>query len=448
MNDLIDRFVFESRDRAFPAATPRRQRLFALPGKVDAVIGMRRSGKTWLLFDRISTLLAEGVTRERILYVNFEDERLRPLSAGDLQEFPEALYRHRPESRDELCHFFLDEIHVVPGWEQFVRRLSDDGKVQVAVSGSSAALLSREIATSLRGRSLATEVLPFGFDEALRHQGIDTPRRFPVDARTRSTLERAFGRYMEVGGFPEVQKYPAEIRIRMLQEYAQVAVFRDVVERHAVGHVQALQQVVRQLLAAPAQSLSVNKLFQGLKSQGFRLAKDTLYSDLRHLEDAFLIGTVEIDSPSARVRMTNPRKCYLIDPGLAHAFSLRAAANPGHLLENIVYLELRRRGYEIAYILTASGREVDFVVRKAKTESEMIQACADMTDPGTRQREISAIEEAFNEGRAKRATIVTLRQEETIRVGRRAVRLVPAWRWLLEGLPRGATHTLRVSHDR
>ena len=163
---------------------------------------------------------------------------------------------------------------------------------------------------------------------------------------------------MGVGGFPEVQKYPAETRIRTLQEYAQVAVFRDVVERHAVGHVQALQQVVRQLLAAPAQSLSVNKLFQGLKSQGFRLAKDTLYSDLRHLEDAFLIGTVEIDSPSARVRMTNPRKCYLIDPGLAHAFSLRAASNHGPLLENIVYLELRRRGYEIAYLLTASGREL------------------------------------------------------------------------------------------
>lgn len=435
MNDLIDRFVFEARERVFPSATSRRQRLFALPGKVDAVIGMRRSGKTWLLFERIRTLLAEGVPRERILYVNFEDERLRPLSVSNLQEFPEALYRHRPASRDELCHFFFDEIHVVSGWEQFVRRLSDDSKVQVAVTGSSAALLSREIATSLRGRSLATEVLPFGFDEALRHQGIDPPHKFPVDARTRSTLEQALGRYLEVGGFPEVQNYQAETRIRMLQEYAQVAVFRDVVERHAVGHVQALQQVVRQLLAAPAQPLSVNKLFQSLKSQGFRLAKDTLYSDLRHLEDAFLIGTVEIDSPSARVRMTNPRKCYLIDQGLAHAFSLRAAESPGRLLENIVYLELRRRGYEIAYVLTASGKELDFVVRKAQTEPELIQACTDMTDPGTRQREISAIEEAFKEDRARKATIVTLRQEETIRIGRRAVRLVPAWRWLLEGLP-------------
>ena len=116
MKQLIDRFVFEARGRAFPSVTPRRLRLLGLPGKVDSVIGMRRSGKTWLLFDRISTLLAGGVDRERILYVNFEDERLRPLTAGDLQEFPEALYRHRPQSRDERCFFFLDEIHVVPGW--------------------------------------------------------------------------------------------------------------------------------------------------------------------------------------------------------------------------------------------------------------------------------------------------------------------------------------------
>ena len=437
MKDLIDRFVFESRSRAFPALTPRRVRLLGLPGKVDAAIGMRRSGKTWLLFERIHALVAKGVPRERILYVNFEDERLRPLSAGDLQEFPEAIYRLTPEARDQTCYFFLDEVHIVPGWEQFVRRLCEGTKAQIAITGSSAALLSREIATSLRGRSLATEVLPFGFDEALKHAGIEPPNRFPVPARTRSTLERAFGRYMEMGGFPEVQNYPPEARIRLLQEYAQVAVFRDVVERHAVTHVHALQQVVRQLLAAPAQPLSVNKLFQSLKSQGFRLAKDALYADLRHLEDAFLIGAIEIDSTSARVRMTNPRKCYLIDHGLAHAFSLRAAANPGHLLENIVYLELRRRGFDLAYALTASGKEIDFVARRAKTDPEMIQACADMRDPRTRQREIAALEEGFREGRAKRGTIVTLREEETLTIGRRRVRVVPAWRWLLEGLPAG-----------
>ena len=434
MRDLIDRFVFESRGRAFPAVTPRRQKLFALPGKVDAVIGMRRSGKTWLLFERIAALIAQGIPRERILYANFEDERLRPLQAGDLQEFPEALYRQRPEARDERCYFFLDEIHVVPGWEQFVRRLTEEGHVQLAITGSSADLLSREIATSLRGRSLATEVLPFGFDEALRHAGLEAPRKFPVLAKTRSVLERAFTRFMEVGGFPEVQNYPPEARIRLLQEYAQVAVFRDVVERHGVGHVHALQQVVRQLLATPAQPLSVNKLFQSLKSQGFRLAKDAVYADLRHLEDAFLIGTIEVDSPSARVRMTNPKKCYLIDHGLAHAFSLKAAASRGHLLENMVYLELRRRGFDLSYVLTPSGKEVDFIARKARREPEMFQACADMADPATRQREIGALEEAFREGRATRGTIVTLREEETIRIGRRSVRLVPAWRWMLEGV--------------
>lgn len=432
MRETIERFVTDFQARPLPPLTRRRVRLAGVAGKADVAVGMRRSGKTFLLLQRIGELLESGVPRERILYVNFEDERLLPLAAADLNEFPEALYRLHPEVRDATCYFFLDEVHVVPGWERFVRRLVEGGGAQVALTGSSARLLSREIATSLRGRSLTTEVLPFGFDEALRHAGVGLPARFPVAGRVRSVLEKQLRRYLEVGGFPEVQALPAETRVRVLQDYVHVAVFRDVVERHGVAHVGALQQLVRQLVAAPAASVSVHKLFLGLKSQGFRLGKDAVYEDLRHLEDAFLLFTTELDAESARVRMVNPRKCYLVDPGLAHAFSLRAGRNVGHLLENVVYLELRRRGYHLSYALTKNGREVDFVARRPGAPAELIQACADLSDPGTRTRELEALRDALREGRGSRATVVTLADEQSLTIERRRVRIVPAWRWLLE----------------
>jgi uncharacterized protein len=215
----------------------------------------------------------------------------------------------------------------------------------------------------------------------------------------------------------------------------QVAIFRDVVERHGVAHVAALHQLVRQLVAAPASALSVHKVFQALKSQGFRLGKDAVYEYVRFLEDAFLLFTVEIDSDSARARMVNPRKCYLVDTGVAQAFSPRAQANTGQLLENVVYLELRRRGYETTYLRTPGGHEVDFVARKRGEPVELLQVCADLS--AARERELGALGEALKAGRGRRATVVTLAEEETVTLARRRVRVVPIWRWLLEGQSSG-----------
>ncbi|MEW6364938.1 MAG: ATP-binding protein [Acidobacteriota bacterium] len=444
MREIIERFVADFQTRELPAFTPRTVKWPVVPGKANAVVGMRRSGKTFFLLQRIAELGSEGVPRRLILYVNFEDERLLPLATRDLQEFPDALYRLYPENRDALCYLFLDAIHVVPGWEHFVRRLVEEGRVQVAVTGSSARLLSREVASSLRGRSLTTEILPFSFEEALRNRGIQPPERFPVPERLRSILEKQFREYIHTGGFPEVQAMSAELRTRVLQEYVQVAVFRDVVERYAIAHVAALHQLVRHIVSAPARLLSVHKVYQALKSQGFRLAKDAVYDDVRFLEDAFLLFTVERESSSTRVRMVNPRKCYVADPGIAGAFSQRASQGIGYLLENIVYLELRRRGCDLTYMVTHDGHEVDFVARRAGKPDELIQVCADLRDGATRERELQALREGLQEIGSARCTIVTLGDEETIALGRRRVRAVPAWRWLLEDR---ATTVIATAHS-
>ncbi len=435
LSDQIDALVADFQDRDLPALTPRTLSLPGMPGKVDAVVGMRRSGKTYFLYQQLQERIESGIGRDRLLYLNFEDERLLPLSAGDLHLVPEALYRRFPESRDQLCWFFFDEIQNVPEWQRFVRRLVDSEKVAIVLTGSSAKLLGREIATSLRGRSLASELLPFSFEEALRHAGVEVPGEWPATSRQRSLLENRFEAYLEVGGFPEVQGTTTELRRRILQDYVDVVLFRDVVERHRVENLPALRYLQRRLLAHPARKFSIHRLHNDLKSQGIPAAKDSLYRYLDHLEDAFLLFTVTIASASARARQVNPRKCYLIDPALAAATSFRASRDLGHLLENIVYLELRRRGCSVWYVNASSGYEVDFLAQDRMGGQALIQVSADLSDPRTRRRELRALEAAMEEREIERGTLITLREEGSIDLAGRPVRLVPAWRWLLEGRP-------------
>jgi len=429
---LLDRLLADFEDRELPTLTPRRVELPELPGKADVVVGMRRSGKTYLVYQKIRELLDSGVGRDRLLYLNFEDERLLPLDVADLHRIPEAHYRRHPESRGEKCWFFFDEIQNVPGWERFIRRLLDTEKLAITVTGSSARLLSREIATHLRGRSLATELLPFSFAEALAHAGVEVPETWPPPARQRSLLEHRFDRYLATGGFPEVQELEPELRTRVLQDYVDGVLFRDVVERHGVDNLPALRYLERSLLARPANKFSIHRYYNDLKSQGIRVGKNTLHEYLQHLEDAFLVFTVTIASRSERARQINPRKCYPIDPALAAATSFPASRDLGHLLETVIYLELRRRGYTVAYVHTGGGHEVDFLAQHTSGHRLLLQVAAEMGSEATRRRELRALEAAMEEEGLDRGIVVTLREEENLETGSGPVRVVPAWRWLLE----------------
>lgn len=422
---LFDELVADGRARELPAATRRRVALPWLPRKADAVVGMRRTGKTWLLLQRMRELLDAGIPRADLLYLNFEDERLGDLTAADASAIIEAHYRSNPSARDRPCAFFFDEIQLVAGWERLVRRLIDSDNAHVCVTGSSAKLLSREIATSLRGRSIATEVFPFSFLEFLDHRGIGASAR-PA-ARQRSAIEQAAGEYLRRGGFPEVQTIDEPTRVRVLQDYLDVVILRDIVERHSVANVAALRRFVRQLMNCPAGSFSVHKLHADLKSQGLTLGKDSLYAWLDHLEDAYVFFTVPIHAASERARQTNPRKAYAIDPGLVTACARRGSADTGQLLETAVFLELRRTTHEISYLRTRTGTEVDFF-----TDDGLVQACAMIEDPATRDREVGALRAAMAELGHRRATIVTLYTDDEIRVDEGVIQVTPMWRWAIE----------------
>jgi uncharacterized protein len=323
MDELLERIIIDFHERELPPLTPREIRLPWLPRKVDSVMGMRRSGKTWFLFQVAAERIAQGHSKESVLYLNFEDERLQPLDAQDLHRVLDVFYRLHPALRDEECVFLFDEIQVVPGWERFIRRVVDTENVRICVSGSSAKLLSHEIASSLRGRALATEVFPFSFAEALRHQGLDVPNPRRVGSALRARLENRLRKYLLEGGFPEVQGLDDHLRRRVLQDYVNVVILRDVIERHRVASPVPLRHLTRHILHAPAELLSVNKLYNDFRSRGIAVSKNTLHELLEHLTEAFLVFTVPIHTSSERARQVNPRKVYPVDPGLARSVSTR-----------------------------------------------------------------------------------------------------------------------------
>lgn len=410
MQEIIRQKIVDSLASAPPAFTRRDVRVPGVPGKAKAIIGPRRAGKTTFLWQVLTQKLEQGSSREELLYFNFEDERLAGLEAGDLHLVADEYYRLHPELRDRReVVLFLDEIQNVEGWEQFVRRLLDSEKVDIFLSGSSARLLSREVATSMRGRAMEALVYPFSFGEALRHRGMEpekTVDRLPKAER--SMVDRALRDYLTHGGYPEAQGIETRDRFELLRGYVDAVILRDVVERHSVSQPVALRWMVRHLLGNAGGSFSVHKFHADLQSQGLAVAKDTVHAFVAHVEDAFLVRTISIAADSERKRMSNPRKSYPIDPGLIPVFDRSGRANLGHALETVVALELDRRGAETAYVRTAGGREVDFLSRFPEGRQELIQVCSSLEDPATRERELRALDEAGEEYPRARKILVTL----------------------------------------
>jgi len=263
-------------------------------------------------------------------------------------------------------------------------------------------------------------------------------KSWPVGPRTESRLASLADRYLEEGGFPDALDLPPFDRVQRLQDYVELVTLRDVVERHRVENITALRHLTRALFASTANGFSVSSLHGACTSQGIRVGKGTLLDYLDHLVDAYLVFLVPIRTRSEKQRIVNPRKVYAIDPGLALAMHTGGATNTGARLENQVYLELRRRlGRRakdcVGYYRTASGFEVDFAVDPPTPGGQLllIQSCAALSDPETRDREVRALQDAMAETGVRRSTIVTLADRESIEGEGGMVQVIPAWEWIL-----------------
>ena len=433
--DLLKEIILDFQEGDLPTGVPRRLDAVAIPGKATVIIGPRRSGKSTFLFQLVERLSGDGVSRRDILYINFFDDRLRHLRHDGLQAVLDAYFSLYPEKKNaRTVYCFFDEIQVVPGWESFVDRVMRTERCEVYITGSSAAMLSREIASQMRGRALSWELFPFSFGEYLDYKGVDGGG--PPSGRRRMLIQKAFDDYWEVGGFPEVAGVDRPLRIKIHQEYWSAMLFRDLIERHDIAHPRAVSELGHRLIENAASLYTVNRLTGYLKTLGHRAPKSAVSDYLHWFEDAFFLFTVRVFDASLARANTNPKKIYCVDHALVRSVSSGVLVNAGHLLENLVFAGLRRVTPDIAYYKTRTGHEVDFVARMPDGTLKLVQVCESLADPTTRTRETRALARAMAELDLSSSTVVTREApseaDRSIEVDGRTIDVVPAWRFLLE----------------
>ena len=384
MKTVLKRIIADFHQASLPAF---RRRALEVPlnlEKIVTIIGPRRAGKTFFLYQVMTDLEDLGVARREILYLNFEDERLD--LAGDNDLIFDAYRELNPDQDLSRVYFFFDEIQELPNWEKFVRRVSDTISNHIFLTGSNSKLLSSEIATSLRGRGLSFEILPLSFSEYLYFQ--DLPTNVPVSSKDKALAGRAFEEYCLWGGFPEVVAMDKRYKTQVLQEYFNVMLYRDLVERHRIADPAILKYLLKRLIGSFTKEFSINKLYNDLKSRGFSIGKDSLYRMIDKIFSIYMLARVERYDPAVVRREMSNRKVYLYDNGFATAMHYSFAEDRGKLLENLVFRHLREKTEEIYFV--RNGWECDFVAFPPGAKPLLFQVTARL-DRNNLAREVKGL---------------------------------------------------------
>jgi len=394
--------------------------------RVISIIGPRRAGKTYFMFQQIGKLLNEGIEKERILYVNFESDLLVGVTVEDLRKMIEIFYEIYPTNKNKKVYLFLDEIQNVPNWEKFVRSIMDFENVQIFISGSSSKLLSKEVATMLRGRSLPYYIFPFSFKEFLKAKGFEVEKY--LSSFQRAKLMNFVEEYMKFGGYPEAVLYPEE-REKILKEILDVTIYRDIVERFGVKNTKLVRLLLKQLILSTF--FSVHSFFNYIKSLGMRVSKNTIYNYSEYFSDALIVIFLRKFSYSYReIEQTKP-KIYFIDNGL---LSISGVESKSRLMENAILVEMIKRGLvpnENIFYYQRNRHEVDFVVVEKMKVKKLIQVCYDLSDIETKKREVRSLIEVMKEFRLKEGLIITMDFEGQEKIGDKKIVYKPFWKWLV-----------------
>lgn len=368
--------------------------------------------------------MRKGVGIQQILFINFDDERLQ----FDIQEFDLILQSYRelyPRISMEEVYFFFDEIQNFNGWEGFVRRVYDSESKNIFITGSNAKMLSSEIASSLRGRTLQFEVFPLSFDEFCRFRNIGNNRYNKAD---KARLIESFQRYLKLGGFPELLLNDFKHFYHILQEYYHVMLYRDLIERYRIKNLPALKYFIRRILANITKPTSVNKIFNELKSAGITIGKNSLYEWIDNLESVYLFFALPKYDPSLVKENAADKKYYCIDNGLQSALSTSLSNNLGALLENTVFLWLRRSINMNQRLHYFNGKkECDFVVSDTNRVLYLIQSSWDISENETLNRELTGLCEASARLQCNNLYLINSDKEEDIVKDGKLIKIRPAW---------------------
>ena len=376
--------------------------------KIISLIGARRSGKTYLLYQTIDRLLGQ-IEKSQIIFINFEDERL-DITAEELDLILQGYRELYPENNLELCYFFFDEIQNVTGWEKFVRRLFDTTSKHIYLTGSNAKMLSTEISSSLRGRSISYEVYPLSFHEYLSFKEISVDLYV---SETKGAVYNALETYLSSGGFPElIGVKDSDLLNRILQEYFDVMLFRDLVEHYEIKNIIALKFFLKRIFASSTKQISINRIYNDLKSGGIKIGKNSLYDFMRMAESIFMVHTIKKYSSKISIQEFGERKVFTIDNGLLNAVVFQFSSDIGKMMEQTVFWELKRRNYSIHFL--KNGFECDFVTVSVDGSKDIIQVCYDISDPYTLKREVKGLIAAAKELGLKKGTIITYENRDIL----------------------------------
>ncbi len=391
--------------------------------KIISLVGIRRSGKSYLLFDLINKLRKKRLG-ENIIYINFEDDRLIGISVKDLEGLIEAYFELFPKKREEKIYIFLDEIQIVPDWEKFVRRVYDTLNCNIFITGSSSKLMSKEIATSLRGRSITYEIFPLTFYEYLNFKKVKVD---VYSSKNLSFIKSFFYSYIKEGGFPEIAlEKSKDVKTRILRDYVDLIVYRDIIERYKIKNLNLLKFLIKYIFSNPATLCSFNKLYNNLKSMGYKVSKDTLFDYFEYLNEAYAAFLVPIFKSSIKEEMRNPKKIYIADNGFNLIFDSSFSENFSKLYENLVFLHLRRKYKEIYYF--KKNKEVDFFISGNKL---LINVSYEINDQETLRREIKSLVEAMEFLKIEKALLITSETERVYKTENYQIIIKPLWKYLL-----------------
>ena len=392
------------------------------------IAGVRRSGKTYTLFE-LADKLRKKYPKKSVIYINFEDQRLHPLNGKEIFDLFDVL----KEKYNPPFPFFLllDEIQVLPQWERNLRTVIDNRMAKVISTGSSSILTGEELPSVLGGRTLTMIIYPLSFKEFLQFKGVKIEPMY-LKYTGHPELLRLLEEYLNFGGFPEVVL--SENKMDILNELFLTIFYRDLVSRYKIYRTPEFEAFIHLLVRNSASLFSVSKTWNTLKSLGFKISKGTLFKYLEYARSVFLVYPVEIFSYGIKDRLQYPKKIYVVDNGFLSLTMFKVKRDEGALLENAVFIELkRRRIYDnIFYWKNKRGEEVDFVLLRNITPYKLIQVCVDLSDEKTLKREIRALKKASEELRVKDCYIITKDTSGEEKIGKLKIRILSFWEWALD----------------
>ncbi len=398
---------------------------------VSAIIGPRRAGKTYYLYDFIKN--KKNLNEEDYIFINFEDIELADVRGKDIKEFVnihEQVFSKKPK------YLFFDEVQSLESWEKVVNTFFELKQYSIYLSGSSSKLLSREIASLLRGRSLSYLILPFSFKEFLKHKKIETNI---ITSSSENKIKNGFDIFIKNGGFPDIVIEPL-ISEKFVNDYINLVIYKDLVERYKLQNTILIKFLINSAISSYSKIISIHKFFNTAKSKGIDVSKKTIYNYFSCLEESFFIFLVKKYSDSQREIDGSLPKLYLNDIGFSKSVS-SMSHEKGRIYENVVFLELKRKQNEspflnIYYYKTTQNYEIDFVLKEKDSIKQLIQVSYNLDNKETKDREIRALLLGSRDLKCNNLLIITDDYEKTEKIKwfgiKRKIEFVPLWKWLIK----------------